>query len=160
MLNEVKVCKIFTFDSAHQLLGHTGKCANVHGHTYKLEVVLKAKTHDSLHPSDEGFVMDFSDLKIIVKEHIVDPLDHAFIAMGNEPILKTLKDTHSKIALLHFRTTCENMCMYICHQLKEAKLPVYSVKLWETPNSWAEVLAEDVPVEGPSYQLFGGCTLE
>lgn len=43
MLNEVSVCKIFTFDAAHQLVGHKGKCSNLHGHTYKLEVVLKGK---------------------------------------------------------------------------------------------------------------------
>lgn len=157
MINEVKVCKIFTFDSAHQLIGHKGKCANVHGHTYKLEVVLKGLTFGADNPSDEGFVIDFSDVKQIVKELVVEPLDHAFIAMGNEPILHTLQETDSKIALLQFRTTVENMCMYICHQIRQANLPVYSVKLWETPNSWAEVMAEEVPVTGPVYRMYGSC---
>jgi len=160
MTNEVKVCKIFTFDSAHQLIGHKGKCANVHGHTYKLEVVLKGTIQGPENPSDEGFVLDFSDLKAAVKEHIVDKLDHAFIAAGNEPALAVLRETNSKVALLGFRTTAENMSMYICHRLREAGLPVYSVKLWETPTSWAEVMAEDIPPGGPVYRKHGSCDCE
>jgi len=157
MLNEVSVCKIFTFDSAHQLIGHKGKCANLHGHTYKLEVVLKGTlvTDDQL--SDEGFLIDFSDVKKVVKKLVVDQLDHSFMAMGNEPVWETLNKTGSKVSLLGFRTTVENLSSYICHTLKKAELPVHSIKLWETPNSWAEVLASDLPDRGPAYRLFGSC---
>lgn len=159
-MNEVSVCKMFTFDAAHQLVGHNGKCANVHGHTYKLEVVLKGKTVKEAGVSDEGFLMDFSDLKKIVKERIIDPLDHAFLAMGNEAVLETLQRTNAKVALLGFRTTAENLSSYICHQLKSAGLPVYSVKLWETPTAWAEVLASEIPDQGPAYRVYGGCDFE
>jgi 6-pyruvoyltetrahydropterin/6-carboxytetrahydropterin synthase len=160
MMNEVKVCKIFTFDSAHQLIGHKGKCANLHGHTYKLEVVLKGPLHGPEDISDEGFVIDFGDVKDIVKHTIVDQLDHSFIAAGNESILHSLKESDSKISILGFRTTAENLSMYIAHQLREAGLPVYSVKLWETPNSWAEVLAVDIPITGPTYRQYGRCDCE
>jgi 6-pyruvoyltetrahydropterin/6-carboxytetrahydropterin synthase len=159
-MNEVTVCKIFTFDSAHQLIGHKGKCANLHGHTYKLEVKLKGPVIGPDNASDEGFVIDFGDVKRIVKELLLDQLDHSFLAMGNEPVLETLRETGSKVTLLGFRTTVENLSMYICHQLKEAGLPVYSVRLWETPSAYAEVLASDIPVEGPSYRLYGGCDHE
>ncbi|WP_240666731.1 6-carboxytetrahydropterin synthase QueD [Longirhabdus pacifica] len=159
-MNEVNVCKIFTFDSAHQLVGHKGKCANLHGHTYKLEVELKGKLHGPEHQSDEGFVIDFSDVKSMVKELLVDQLDHSFIAMGNEPALASLKESGSKVTELGFRTTAENMAMYMCHQLKLAKLPVYAVKLWETPNSWAQVLASEIPESGPNYRTIGGCDTE
>ncbi|WP_151736378.1 6-pyruvoyl trahydropterin synthase family protein ['Paenibacillus yunnanensis' Narsing Rao et al. 2020] len=160
MLNEVSVCKIFTFDAAHQLIGHKGKCSNLHGHTYKLEVVLKGVPSQTAGDSGEGFVIDFGDIKSIVKTSLVDRLDHAFLAMGNEPVLETLKATGSKVALLSFRTTVENMAAYIAYKLKEAALPLYSVKLWETPTSWAEVLAADIPEDGPSYRRFGGCDCE
>lgn len=160
MLGEVSVCKIFTFDAAHQLIGHKGKCSNLHGHTYKLEVVLKGVPSVEEGQSDEGFVVDFSDIKAIVKQLVVDRLDHAFLAMGNEPVLETLMATGSKVALLSFRTTAENMSAYIAYELKRASLPVYSVKLWETPTSWAEVLASDIPEAGPSYRLYGGCDHE
>ncbi|WP_342422417.1 6-carboxytetrahydropterin synthase QueD [Paenibacillus sp. FSL E2-0178] len=160
MLGEVSVCKIFTFDAAHQLIGHKGKCSNLHGHTYKLEVVLKGVPSVEQGKSDEGFVVDFSDIKATVKQLVVDRLDHAFLAMGNEPVLETLTATGSKVALLSFRTTAENMSAYIAYELKRAALPVYSVKLWETPTSWAEVLAADIPEEGPSYRRYGGCDHE
>lgn len=160
MLGEVSVCKIFTFDAAHQLIGHKGKCSNLHGHTYKLEVVLKGVPSVAEGQSDEGFVIDFSDIKTTVQQMLVDRLDHAFLAMGNEPVLETLKATGSKVALLSFRTTAENMSAYIAYELKRASLPVFSVKLWETPTSWAEVLAADIPEAGPSYRLYGGCDHE
>lgn len=157
MLNEVAVCKIFTFDAAHQLVGHYGKCANLHGHTYKLEVVLKGRIIHEAGDSSEGFVMDFHDLKKIVKERIVDPWDHSFLAMGNEAVLETLYQSNSKVTLLGFRTTAENLSSYICYELIRAGLPVYSVKLWETPTAWAEVLASEMPEHGPSYRQYGGC---
>jgi 6-pyruvoyltetrahydropterin/6-carboxytetrahydropterin synthase len=140
----VKVCKIFTFDAAHQLVGHCGKCANLHGHTYKLEITLKGELIGSEDPSNEGFVMDFGDVKEIVSELIVDKFDHSFLARGDEPVLELVKQSGSKITHLGFRTTAENMAVYIARTLKENGLPLYSVKLWETPTGWAEVLAEDV----------------
>ncbi|MNN09558.1 6-pyruvoyl tetrahydropterin synthase [compost metagenome] len=159
-MTEAKICKIFTFDSAHQLIGHNGKCSNVHGHTYKLEVVLKGQLSSSENSSNEGFVMDFSDVKKQVKHHIIDPLDHAFIASGNEPVVHTLQENYSKVAVLGFRTTAENMCMYICHTLRLIGLPVWSIKLWETPTSWAEVFASEIPASGPSYSGRGDCDNE
>lgn len=159
-MNEVIVAKIFTFDCAHQLVGHNGKCANLHGHTYKLEVKIKGPLQTQENVSSEGFVMDFADLKKIVNKLIIDQLDHAFLAMGNEPALQTLQASGSKVALLGFRTTAENLALYICHTLKTAGLPMYAVILWETPSSYAEVHATEIPAEGPSYRLLGGCDLE
>lgn len=160
MSTNVRVCKIFTFDSAHQLIGHKGKCANVHGHTYKLEVVIYGPIQGPGNPTEEGFVIDFGDLKKIVKEHIVDPMDHAFLSAGNEPSVPVLSSTGSKLMNLGFRTTVENIALFICQKLKSVGLPVYSVKLWETPTAWAEVLAEEIPPDGPTYNSAGGCDCE
>lgn len=156
----VRVGKTFTFDAAHQLLGHTGKCANLHGHTYTLEVVIEGTPSGPEQPSDEGFVMDFAILKRIVQDQIIDALDHAFIALGNEPVLDSLRASGSKVAVLGVRTTAENMALYICHQLKLADLPVYSVTLWETATAWAKVYASSIPSDGPDYRLLGGCDIE
>lgn len=144
--NELTICKIFTFDSSHQLINHKGKCANVHGHTYKLEIHLKGPTYDASSPSNEGFVIDFTELKMIIKREIVDPMDHAFLAQGNEPIYEVLLNSGSKVFLLGFRTTVENLTRFICWKLIQLKLPVYLVRLWETPTGWAEVLAQDIPI--------------
>jgi len=164
--NEVLVCKTFSFDSSHQLVGHFGKCANLHGHTYKLEVKVKAEPIqlDPTNPittSDEGFVIDFYHLKKVVNELIVDKMDHAFLAMGNEPALEVVKASGAKVIVLGFRTTVENMARYICWRLMKAGLPVHSVRMWETPTGWAEVVAEDIDIEkGPNYRTVGGCDLD
>lgn len=156
-MNRVRVCKVFTFDAAHQLIGHNGKCANVHGHTYRLEAVLFAEPQGPEDPSNDGFVMDFADLKAMVNQTIVEPLDHAFIAEGSESIVQALQSTSSKVAVLGFRSTAENLAMYMCHTLRVQGLPVESVKLWETPTSWAEALACEIPDSGPVYGRTGGC---
>lgn len=72
-----KTAKQFTFDMAHMLDGHDGKCQNLHGHTY----ILQVEVSGSLHPNGakKEMVMDFADLKDIVKIHILDKMDHAFI---------------------------------------------------------------------------------
>lgn len=159
--NEVVVCKTWTFDSSHQLTGHFGKCANCHGHTYKLEVKLKGVPHQGVGETDEGFVMDFYHLKSIVGDLIVEKLDHAFIARGDEPILPVLQETGAKVVVLGFRTTVENMARYICWKLMKSGLPVHSVRMWETPTGWAEAYAADIDLlHGPNYATSGGCDLD
>lgn len=157
---QVVVTKIFTFESSHQLVNHKAKCANVHGHSYKLEVSLRGPVIGEENKSDAGFVMDFTDLKAVVKQLIVDPMDHAFLAQGNEPILPVLLESGSKVYHLGFRSTCENMAMYICHVLKKENVPVNSVKIWETATGWAEAFADDLPEDGPIYNKVGGCDNE
>ena len=76
----MKITKIFTFDSSHMLDGHDGKCQNLHGHTYKLEITVSGSPIEG--GAKDGMVMDFSDLKRTVKQHIIEPFDHAFIYHG------------------------------------------------------------------------------
>ncbi len=157
----VTVIKEFTFDSAHQLVGHCGKCANVHGHTYKLHVALKGQPILESGASDEGFVIDFTDLKRIVKEKLVDPLDHAFIAQGNEAILDVNKESGSKTVVLGFRTTVENMAQYMVWKLHQEGLPVDYIQLWETPTGSAIVRLQDlIEQDGPIYNTSGQCDLD
>ena len=115
----VRVTKEFTFDSAHFLKNYVGPCANMHGHTYKLQVTLEGTLNDT------GFVLDFKKLKDLVKRTVVDRLDHH--VLNNE---------------LEFNTTAENMVVWMYDTLnKELELDttsVVSVKLWETPTSFAE----------------------
>ena len=136
----MKITKIFTFDSSHMLDGHDGKCQNLHGHTYKLEITVS----DGIvrgGPKD-GMVMDFTDLKTIVKKYITDPFDHAFIYHGDNgrecQIAALLEGWNMKTLRLPCRTTAENMSIEMYDRLKNAGLNVHSVKLWETPTSRAE----------------------
>ena len=116
------ITKILTFDAAHSLPEHLGKCRNVHGHTYTVEVTIEG-TIDSGGPTD-GMVMDFADLSSRVAELVVDPLDHRY-----------LND------LFDFAPTAEAVAEWTLVTLQRAGLPVVRVRLWETPTSYAEVSA-------------------
>jgi 6-pyruvoyltetrahydropterin/6-carboxytetrahydropterin synthase len=119
----VTVTKLFTFDSAHFLPEYDGKCARLHGHCFLLEVeVCKTKETEKLCHYD-GMVMDFGDLKDIVESNVVGRLDH-----------QCLND------VLPVIPTAENMVEWIADQLQTSALgqSVQRIRLWETPNSFAE----------------------
>lgn len=71
----------YTFDAAHRIRGHPGKCAYLHGHTYRLEVTVSAQRLDPL-----GMVMDFDDLREIVRKAVVDSWDHATLLAADDPL--------------------------------------------------------------------------
>lgn len=103
--------KEFTFDSAHNLLNYTGKCASLHGHTYKLHVVLSGKLQKN------GLVFDFGDIKSIVNEKVISVLDHKYI----NDIIK--------------QPSAENISIWIWNQLKK-DLPLFEIRLWESPTNF------------------------
>ena len=123
----IRATKIFTFDAAHCLPGHKGKCANMHGHTYRLEVTV-ARNGDSVLTDDsgDGMVIDFGDLKQIVNEEIIDKVDHKLL---NE--------------VFPFRTTSENMARHFYGLMEKRLSPqgvsVEKITLWESPTSCVEV---------------------
>ncbi len=124
----ISVTKIFKFDAAHFLPEHKGKCADIHGHTYRLEVTVARTDGDVLASgSSAGMVLDFGDLKEIVQREIIEKVDH-----------KMLND------VLPFRTTAENMVVYFYEVLEQQLallgVEVLKLKLWETQTSYAEVV--------------------
>lgn len=136
-----KVSKEFSFDMAHMLDGHDGKCQNLHGHTYKLQVEIAGDLYQS--GVKKGMVIDFSDLKAVVKKSILDPIDHAFIydltSERETQVAHLLQNLQSKTFALTTRTTAEEMARFIFHRLKnEENLPVSAIRLWETPTSFCE----------------------
>lgn len=135
-----KIAKEFSFDMAHMLDGHDGKCKNLHGHTYTLQVEISGELHDS--GAKSGMVMDYSDLKQIVKTHILDQMDHAFIYDSTSEkeckVATLLNSLDSKTFGIPARTTAEQMAKYIFDTLEQAGLPVSLIRLWETPTSYCE----------------------
>ncbi|MDH3002257.1 6-carboxytetrahydropterin synthase QueD [Pasteurella multocida] len=136
-----KIAKEFSFDMAHMLDGHDGKCQNLHGHTYKLQVELCGELHQT--GPKKGMVIDFSALKDIVKQRILDPMDHAFIydctSEKESKVAHVLQSLNSKTFSLPTRTTAEEMARFMFNCLKyEAHLPVSAIRLWETPTSFCE----------------------
>jgi 6-pyruvoyltetrahydropterin/6-carboxytetrahydropterin synthase len=124
----VLLSKEFTFDSAHHLHNYEGKCMNLHGHTYKVQLMMSGV------PDERGISIDFSDMKRIAQERIIRPLDHRYL---NE-------------VLPPMNTTAENMVVWMFEQVHEAlvreglypNVRVEEVRLWETPTSFAAITRE------------------
>ena len=136
-----RVSKEFSCDMAHLLDGHDGKCQNLHGHTYKLQVEVAGDL--LVDGAKKSMVMDFSDLKVVVKKAILDPMDHAFIydqtSERESKIAMLLQELQSKTFGVNFRTTAEEMARFIFQRLKyDEKLPISAIRLWETPTSFCE----------------------
>lgn len=133
---------------AHALHGYEGLCKNIHGHTYHLHVTLSGvPLHDSGR-STNGMVIDFSDLKSIVKEKVVGIYDHALVLNGNSPhqALHSLIENFEKVIFVDYQPTCENLLQDIVAKIK-GQFPeecfLHSVKLEETPSSYAEWFYSD-----------------
>ena len=126
------------FDSAHFLAGYNGKCANIHGHRWVIEV---AAAQEKLVENGEkrGMVIDFCDLKKAVRA-IADSFDHALIIEKGSLKSKTLEaldDEDFRVIEVPFRPTAENFARYFYHQLLSDGLPVSSVTVYETPDNCA-----------------------
>lgn len=134
-----KIAKEFQFDACHMLDGHQGKCHNLHGHTYRLIVEVSSPLQPQ--GSSKEMVMDFSDIKTIINQHIISQLDHAYLydeTNNNErKIAALLKQMQRKVFAFPCRTTAEGISRFIFNQLI-AYLPVSKITLWETPTSYCE----------------------
>ncbi|MEJ2162631.1 MAG: 6-carboxytetrahydropterin synthase, partial [Robiginitalea sp.] len=111
-MNRIRITKEFTFETGHALYGYDGKCRNVHGHSYKLSVTVIGTPIQEEGHKKLGMVIDFGDLKEIVKEEVVDPFDHATVFNKNTPhvqLASTLKESGHKIILADYQPTSENM---------------------------------------------------
>lgn len=145
----IRITKIFTFETAHVLYNYDGKCKNMHGHSYKLFVSVKGKPIDDLGDPKNGMVVDFGDIKSIVKSEIVDIWDHAVLVNGASPHLqlgKELEEKGHKVIFCNYQPTCENMLYEIADKIKR-QLPSHVqlayLKLHETENSYGEWFAEE-----------------
>ena len=118
------LCKDFTFDAAHNLVNYHGKCERLHGHTYRLRVVVEGT------PDAEGMIIDFIELKAIVKERVLSRLDHAYL---NEIISQP---------------SAENISLWIWGELEESvrreNCRLYEVHVWETEDSRVILRKEDM----------------
>ncbi|MBV7441144.1 6-carboxytetrahydropterin synthase [Weeksellaceae bacterium TAE3-ERU29] len=146
---KIRITKIFTFETAHALFGYDGKCKNVHGHSYKLYVTLRGTPICDKNSEKLGMVIDFGDLKEIVKREIVDPLDHAVLLnknSGHISLGETLIKEGHKVVFTEYQPTCENMLIDFATKIKSQlpeKVELVHLKLYETENSYGEWLAEE-----------------
>lgn len=133
------------FDSAHRLPNHHGKCANLHGHRYELEVTVTGDVKRQAGASDNGMLCDFAELKKTIKDCIVDPLDHkALLEVGDKCLTGDMP-----VIWFNDPPTAECLAQYIFDTLESEIrkdwatlwVELHNVRLFETPNCWVDVTA-------------------
>ena len=148
-MSNIRITKQFTFETGHALYGYDGKGKNVHGHSYKLSVTVIGKPITNNDHVKYGMVIDFTDLKNIVKSEIVDVFDHATVFNKNTPhveLASELSDRGHNVLLVDYQPTSEMMVIDFANKISK-RLPknisLFSLKLQETETSFAEWFASD-----------------
>jgi len=148
-MSNIRITKQFSFETGHALYGYDGKCKNVHGHSYRLNVTVIGIPIEDSNNVKFGMVIDFSDLKKIVKEEIVNVFDHATVFNKNTPhveLANELKQRGHNVLLVNYQPTSEMMVIDFAEKIKK-RLPntikLHSLKLQETATSFAEWFASD-----------------
>ncbi len=148
-MGKIRITKKFTFEAGHALYGYDGKCKNVHGHSYKLYVTVIGRPIKEKDNVKYGMVIDFSDLKSIVKKEVIGNFDHSIIFNQNTPhieLAKTLKSQGHKVLLVNYQPTSEGMIIDIANKINNAlpeNIKLHSLKLQETDTSFSEWFAAD-----------------
>jgi 6-pyruvoyltetrahydropterin/6-carboxytetrahydropterin synthase len=144
----MRIGKTFTFDAAHRLQSHDGKCKNLHGHTYQVEVIVGTRPEDGLFKEgpQEGMVLDFGELSRWWKPLEIT-LDHRVILEADDPLNEALAGL-TPITNFNWPPTAENLALWIQDDLvswlnKDAvnshdRQYYAEVRVYETTKSWAE----------------------
>ncbi|NRB59670.1 MAG: 6-carboxytetrahydropterin synthase [Winogradskyella sp.] len=148
-MSKVRITKQFSFEAGHALHNYDGKCKNLHGHSYHLDVTVIGEPISDTTNVKCGMVIDFGDLKKIVNDEIVDVFDHSMVFNQNTPhkeLAQNLIDLGHHILLVDYQPTTENMIIDFADKIK-SRLPehltLHSLRLRETASSFAEWFASD-----------------
>jgi 6-pyruvoyltetrahydropterin/6-carboxytetrahydropterin synthase len=144
----MQITRRLEFDAGHRIPKHQSQCRHLHGHRYALEVTLAGDVIRHINSANDGMVMDFSKVKEIARIHLVDKWDHAFLVSADDKavvdFLGTLPD--HKTVILDTVPTAENLARIVFDILEPIYRDVYGnqlrlehVRLYETPNCWADV---------------------
>jgi 6-pyruvoyltetrahydropterin/6-carboxytetrahydropterin synthase len=145
---KIRVTKQFGFEMSHALLNYDGLCRNIHGHSYKLQITVTGEPISLPGDPKDGMVIDFSQLKQLIREHIVNELDHSLMINEKAPTdkLSQLGQMYERHHVVPFQPTTENMVVYIAEKVKPLlpeHIELFSVRLFETSSSFAEWFAQD-----------------
>ncbi len=141
------------FDAGHRIPDHRSQCRHLHGHRYVLEITLSGGVIRQEGDPANGMVMDFSEVKDIAQRHIVDAWDHAFLAYRGDTQVVAFLHTmpEHKTVELDCVPTAENLALQAFRILDQAYQDRYGnhlrlerVRLYETPNCWADAERESL----------------
>ena len=149
----LSITRRLEFDAGHRIPNHQGQCVNLHGHRYVLELTLAGQMNTHSGAAEEGMLMDFGQIKVLAQQHLVEKWDHAFLVYrGDQVIVDFLASLPAhKTVVLDCVPTVENLAQLAYRILA----PVFSLgfakqlflqrlRIYETPNCWAEVCADPI----------------
>ena len=142
---KIRITKEFDFEAAHALDGYNGKCKDIHGHSYHLEMTYLGIPKPEKTISDCGMVVDFGEIKQIIKTKVLPLFDHRLI-LRRDTRFKEIKSINERIRLVDYQPTCENMLIEIIEILKKNEpkgTTIVKGFLRETANSYAQWNIED-----------------
>lgn len=134
-----QVSEIVHFCYGHRLLDYVGKCARVHGHNGKVEIVVAGESLDA-----RGFVMDFSDLQAAAQAYIDSTFDHHLLLRRDDPLVPVLTANGEPFVALEVNPSAENLARLIFDHLRGKGFPVVAVRFFETETSVA-VYSQPLP---------------
>ncbi len=147
----ITITRKLEFDAGHRIPDHKSQCRNLHGHRYTLEITLVGEVIEEEGSSDNGMIMDFSDVKALAKEHLVDIWDHAFLVYAKDNAVRSFLATipDHKTVVIDKIPTVENLASTAFDTLRTVYqdrygtgLRLQKLVLHETPNCWAEITAD------------------
>ena len=137
------------FDAGHRIPSHNSHCRHLHGHRYAIEITLSGNIITDEGIANQGMIMDYSEVKRIAKDVLIDKWDHAFLVYsGDIQVLKFLQSIKDhKTVVLDKPPTAENLALIAFDILDHAYIDNYEnnlrleqVRLYETPNCWADAI--------------------
>lgn len=149
----MQITRRLEFDAGHRIPDHQSQCRHLHGHRYALELTLGGSIIQATGRPDNGMVMDFSEVKKIAKQHVVDAWDHAFLVWCEDYVVVEFLHTlpGHKTVFLDAVPTAENLARIAFAILDPLfrdnfgnHLHLEQVRIYETPNCWADALREDI----------------
>ena len=145
----MQITRRLEFDAGHRIPSHSSQCRHLHGHRYAIEITLSGDVITTEGLPEQGMVMDYSEVKRIAKEQLVDAWDHAFLVYrGDKTVLDFLDSLPDhKTVVLDVPPTAENLATVAFNILNSAYRDTYAnrlrlerVRIYETPNNWADCL--------------------
>jgi 6-pyruvoyltetrahydropterin/6-carboxytetrahydropterin synthase len=127
-----KVMKTVSFCYGHRLLNYQGKCQHLHGHNADAVITLESESLDA-----RGMVVDFTDIKAVVKGWLDNELDHTLLLSRDDPLLPLLEEAGERVFVMDDNPTAENIARLIFEFVAQQGFPVVEVSLWETGTSCA-----------------------
>ena len=148
----MRITRRLEFDSGHRIPDHQSQCRHLHGHRYAIEITLRGDIIRREGSPLNGMVMDFSDVKMLAKQNLVDAWDHAFLVWRGDALLLSFLESlpGHKTVVLDVVPTAENLAAVAFDLLDRVYRDTYGnhlrleqVRLFETPNCWADALREE-----------------